>query len=187
MSGFHIRPASTASDDGLWFLQNYDTHLPWLASIGSGAQFGISPLSEDQDNRAMYRQMVGRSDKGWNAPFSRDWIRAYIAEVDIPKHEVPSELLGRASTGPADTVRLPVAGMVLRGRSKSYVRSILPEQDDSEPFVYLEYLLSDRRTNSLIKGAGTALIAHSQQEAKNLGVSRICSDCWQGNDQRLVR
>jgi hypothetical protein len=122
--------------------------------------------------------------------WSRDWVRAYVAEVEIKKEEEeePSpELLGLATECTNDTVRLPVAGMVLQGQSSEYIRDILPENDDSDPFIVLLYLINDRRTVPRGKGAGAALISLAKNEARKLGFRRICLDCWRGNDNKLVQ
>lgn len=191
MSSIYIRPASTAADDGLRFLRNLDSQLPWLSSIGSSAQWGTSTRSDQEDLRAKYRGKVESSERHWNDPsWSRDWVRAYVAEVEIERGEdVSSELLELATECTNDDahLRLPVAGMVLQGQSAEYVRDILPENDDNDPFIYLLYLLSDRRTAPRGKGAGAALIARAKDEARKLGFRRLCLDCWRGNDNKLVQ
>ncbi|KJZ76020.1 hypothetical protein HIM_04476 [Hirsutella minnesotensis 3608] len=187
MPPIHIRPASTALDDGLRLLQNFDSQLPWLSSIGSSAQWGASTRSDREDVRAEYRGKVERSERGWDDPWTRDWVRAYVAEVQVKREDLSPELLELAIENTTDTVRLPVAGMVLQGRSSEYVRGLVPENDDGDPFVYLLYLLSDRRTGELGKGAGAALIAHARDETRKLGFGRLCVDCWRGNDSKLVQ
>jgi hypothetical protein len=82
---------------------------------------------------------------------------------------------------------VPVATMVLESKSADYVRPVLPEQDPSEPFLYLAYLLTDRATENIRKGASASLIAHAKTEARRLGLRRICMDCWSGNGGKLVR
>lgn len=189
MSSIHIRPASAANDDGLRLLQNLDSQLPWLSSIGSNAQWGNSSRSDQEDQRAKYRSKIEDSERGWDHPWSRDWIRAYIAEVEVKREDLSFELLELAIESTKDdiSVRLPIAGMILQGRSSDYVRDIVPENDDDDPFVYMLYLMSDRRTTQYGKGAGAVLISHAKEEVQNLGLKRICVDCWRGNDQRLVR
>lgn len=203
-----IRPASPAADDGLRLLRNFDSQLSWLSSIGSGAQWGDTPRSDQEDQRVKYRGKVERSAQGWDDgsnAYSRDWVRAYIAEVEVSREELEvssEELLelattattatssgggGSKSTDTNDVVRLPVAGMVLQGQSAEYVRDIVPENDDEDPFVYVVYLMSDRRTAPYGKGAGAALIAHAKNEARSLGIRRLCLDCWRGNDDKLVQ
>jgi hypothetical protein len=88
MSSIHIRPASTAKDDGLRLLRNFDSQLPWLSSIGSSAQWGNSTRSDQEDQRAKYRSKVESSERGWNDPWSRDWVRAYIAEAEVKREDL---------------------------------------------------------------------------------------------------
>lgn len=190
MPSIHIRPASTATDDGLRYLRNFDSQLPWLSSIGSSAQWGSSTRSDQEDLRAKYRGKVESSERGWNDPWSRDWVRAYVAEVEIKREDenLSSELLELATKCTNnDALRLPIAGMILQGQSSEYVRDIIPENDDNDPFLYVLYLMSDRRTAPRGKGAGAALISRAKDEARKLGFRRLCLDCWRGNDNKLVQ
>lgn len=187
MSFIHIRPASSAADDGLRLLRNFDSQLSWLSTIGSSAQWGTSSRSNQEDMKAKYRGKVESSERGWNDSWSRDWVRAYIAEVEVKRGDLPADLLDSTIESTNGSVRLPVAGMILQGRSSDYVQGILPENDDSDPFIYMLYLLSDRRTTAYGKGAGALLISHAKEEARNLEINRLCVDCWKGNDDKLVQ
>jgi hypothetical protein len=82
---------------------------------------------------------------------------------------------------------IPVAGIVLDSKAPAYVHSILPEQDESDPFVYLAYLMSNRHSGEERKGAAAALIAFAKDQVQSVGLNRICVDCWRGNDRKLVR
>jgi hypothetical protein len=186
MPPINIRPASTALDDGLRYIENFDSQLSWLSSIGSSSQWGNEPRSGQEDLRIKYRGKVAASER--SEPWSRDWVRAYIAEVDVKRGELPPELLELATEVEDDGItKLPVAGLVLQGQASDYVRDILPENDEKDPFIYLVYLMSDRRTTPYGKGAGGKLISQAKDEARNLGIKRICLDCWKGNDDKLVR
>lgn len=187
MSSLHIRPASTAADDGLRLLKNFDSQLPWLSTIGSSAQWGSSPVSGKEDLQAKYRAKVEKSELEWDRPWSETWTRAYIAEVEVAEEDLTTGLPELAVQGPNGTFRIPVAAMILAGESFDYVRSILPKQDENDAFVYLAYLLSDRRIRPFGKGAGAALISYAKEEDRALGLKRLCSDCWRGNDRRLVK
>ena len=185
---YHIRGASTIADDGMRMLHFFDSQLPWLATVGSGAQWGSEPVSVKEGAQTKYRNKVARSEAHWDDPFSRDWIRAYIAEVDVPVERLTAEVVALGVDNDDGTRRVPVAAMTLEGRSADYVRSYLPEQDDSDPFVFMAYLLTDRRTDAIgRKGVGSALISHAKDETQKLGLRRICSDCWRGNDRKLVK
>ena len=114
-------------------------------------------------------------------------MRAYIAEAEVTEDELTPEQRELAHQVSDGKFRIPVAGMILSAESMEYVRDILPKQDEQDPFVYLAYLLSDRRARPIGKGAGAALIRHAQEEARRLGINRICGDCWRGNERRLVK
>ncbi|KAK3710987.1 hypothetical protein LTR37_010008 [Vermiconidia calcicola] len=188
MPTFHIRPGSVAAGDPERLLDNFDSQLPWLATKGSGGQWGSTRRGDKADKQEEYRAKVKRSETYVDQPLSQDWIRTYIAEVEARAEDLDPEIRKLSSTevDGRGQVRVPVAGMVLDAKSADYVRSILPERDEEDPFVYLHYLLSDRRTSSIGKGAGAALIAHAKEELRKLGVERMCCDCWRGNDRRLV-
>lgn len=187
MSFINVRPASTATDDGLRLLENFDSQLAWLTTIGSSAQWGNSSKSDQEDMRAKYRGKVQRSEQGWDDCWGRDSVKVYIAEIEAKREDLPSNLLELAIEHSRDVVRLPVAGMVLEGQSSDYVRSVLPVTDFEDPFIYMQYLLSDRRTSPHNRGAGAALISHAKEEARKLGITRLCLDCWRGNDNKLAR
>lgn len=187
MLALHIRPASSAADDGLRLLENLDHQLPWLATVGSGSQWGTEPRSTKEDQLAKSRAKVEQSEAQWDQPWSVDWMRAYIAEAEVTEDGLGAEQRELASEVSDGKLRLPVAGMILSAESMEYVRDILPRQDDQDPFLYLAYLLSDRRARPIGKGAGAALIRYAQDEARRLGISRICGDCWRGNERRLVK
>ena len=173
--------------DGERLLENFDSQLAWLKSVGSGEQWGSESRNTDE-YLVKYRKKVERSEACENAPFSPDWIRAYVAEVEASTKDLSHELLEHisADTSAAST-RVPVAAMILEAKSADYVRPILPEENEKDPFVFLHYLLSDRKTGKLSKGAGAALIKHARHETKKLGLKRLCADCWRGNDRKLVK
>lgn len=84
-------------------------------------------------------------------------------------------------------MNVPVAALVLEGKSPEYVRSVLAQQDSAQPFVYLAYLISDSGAGDAAKGVGSFLIGLAKEEVRRLGLRRLCLDCWSGNDRKLVR
>lgn len=178
---FHVRPASVAAGDGQRLLDNFDSQLPWLATLGSGQQWGSNPRGSEENFQTKYLKKVQRSEACLDQPFDHEWIRAYVAEIEVHEDDLDADLRGIASQdADGELKRVPVAAMILEAKSADYVRSLLPEQDNEEPFIYLSYLLSDRRTATVGKGAGAVLIAYAKDEARKLGLSRICADCWRG-------
>ncbi|OAF59539.1 hypothetical protein VC83_04070 [Pseudogymnoascus destructans] len=59
--------------------------------------------------------------------------------------------------------------------------------DESDPFVYLAYLISNRDAGEERKGAAAKLIAFVKEQVRSAGLKRICLDCFKGNDRKLVR
>jgi hypothetical protein len=187
-STFSIRPATLEAGDDKRVLAYFDSQLQWLETVGSGGQWGSTPRSHKDDMKEKYRGKIERSEACIGKPFGPNWIQAYIMEAEVDVDSLNAELRQLAKiTGDDLRARVPVAAMILEAKSADYVRSILPEQDDEDPFVFLQYLLSDRRTSSINKGAGAALIRHAKEEAKKLDLRRICADCWRGNDRKLVK
>lgn len=164
-SPFAVRPATLASSDDGHLINFKDSQIEWLSTVGSIDQWGTKPSRESNPSvLSRCRSWVERSEQ--QGEWSIDWCRAFIAET------------------PSGT---PVAGLVLEAKSPAVTRSILPEQDENDPFIYLAYLISNRQASGEEKGAGSALIAFAKEQARSAGVKRLCLDCWAGNDRKLVR
>ncbi|KAI0438332.1 hypothetical protein F4803DRAFT_101580 [Xylaria telfairii] len=165
---FTIRPATIAASDHELFIDFQDSQISWLSTVGSGDQWGTKSIREANPAASeRTRPWVERSERSaQNAQWNSDWCRAFVAE---------------ASSG------VPVAGLVLDSKAPAYVHSVLPEQDESDPFVYLAYLISNRHAGEERKGAAAALIAFAKEHVHSVGLNRICLDCWRGNDRKLVR
>lgn len=160
-----IRPATLARLDDDLLIDLKDSQIEWLATVGSTEQWGTRPSRESNPSVAeRCHSWVQRSEK--HTPWSADWCRAFIAE---------------ASPG------MPLAGLVLESKAPPCTRSIIPEQDDGDPFVYLAYLISNRHASEQRKGAGAALIELAKEQTRSAGLTRICLDCWRGNDRKLVK
>jgi hypothetical protein len=161
-----IRPATMAASDHELLVDFRDSQIAWLSSMGSGDQWGTK--SSRQSNPTVSdrtRAWIERSEK--KAQWSSDWCRAFIAEAD------------------GDSV--PIAGLVLDSKAPAYVRAVLPEQDEDDPFVYLAYLISNRDAGEKCKGSGATLITFAKDQVRDAGLKRICLDCWRGNDRKLVK
>lgn len=77
--------------------------------------------------------------------------------------------------------------MVLEGHSSDYTRPVIPEQDETDPFLFVRFLVSDRRVGEFSRGAGKVLLEHAERIARDLGVGRLMLDGWSGNGGGLVR
>lgn len=170
MASLTIRPASLATNDDSFLLACFDSQIKWLPSVGAGDQWGSNPISHDKDLQQKYRKYVQTSQDCERQPWSPDSCRVYIAEANDQ-----------------DGKAVPVAGLILTAKSSDYVQPTIPEQDQTDPFVYMPLLISDRERGVLSKGAGVALIEFAKKEIVNFGFKRLCCDCWSGNDRKLVQ
>jgi len=184
----HIRPASSALQDGARILAFTDSQLPFLASIGSGGQWGSASNSAKEAHQTRYRSLIERSEnpQTWG---EKDWVKVSILEVDVELENLSDEVRGLVTTThDGRSGRLPVAAMVLEGHSCDYTRPVLAEQDAADPFVYVRYLVGDRRVGSAYsRGAGRLLLEHADGVARSLGVGRLALDGWSGNGGVLVK
>ncbi|KAK6504491.1 hypothetical protein TWF506_002686 [Arthrobotrys conoides] len=195
---FKFRPATLAAGDDRWFVEAWDSTLPYLASIGSTSQWQYIPsnipgavskvkkMVEDSDICAKKYPIASPKILSGNGVPPLDWDKAYVAEIDVKKEDVPIALADKYSNEHGETVTIPVGAMVLMARSPEYVRAVIPEQDENDPFIYLSFLMTDHRAGGLAKGSGSALLSIAKEEVKSLGLKRLCGDCWRGNGRRLV-
>lgn len=169
MPPFTFRPATTASSDPKFLADCWNSQIPWLTKVGSAGQWGTQTMQESRpESLDKILSWVQRSES--KTAWGPDWCRAFIAEV-ANDQQTP----------------VPVGALVLEATSAEYVRSILPEQDGERPFVYLTYLITDRRVGELQKGAGAALVAFAREQVRGLAFHRLCVDCWRGNGGKLVK
>lgn len=91
----------------------------------------MTHFSNVEKSEANYRTKVqcGEiADQTW----SQDWMKVYIAEVEVAKKDIPDEFTARGfdDDNDANVLRLPVAAMALCGSSPQYTRSVIPAQDE---------------------------------------------------------
>lgn len=185
---FHVRAASLAAKDDERILAFFDSQLQWLESVGSADQWGTEPLSGEVKLQEKFSDYVRHSEKFAKKPFSSDWTRTYVLEAEVNADALSAE--AKQLSEPADEhelVKVPVAIVILSAKSPDYARSVISENDVEDPFLFMAYLLTDRRVGSVGKGAGTYFLDRVKDEARQLGLTRIVCDCWSGNDRKLVR
>ncbi|KAF2171747.1 hypothetical protein M409DRAFT_17982 [Zasmidium cellare ATCC 36951] len=166
-SPFTIRPATLSTSDDALLIDFQESQIPWLSANGGAGQWGTESIRTARpESSAKTKAWVEKSQR--QSPWSSgDWCRAFIAES--------------TSDG------TPVAGLVLEDRAAGYVKAVLPGQVEGDPFVYLTYLISNREAGQKAKGVGRALIAFAREEARKVGVRRLCLDCYRGNERKLVK
>lgn len=187
---FHMRPASIGARDDHFILACVDSQLPYLTKLGSEEQWGSRPQSGDEEKLAQYRAKVEASEatargNSWN----RASTKVLIAEIDVPGTEQTPTQSGPAQDclfSKGTQARFAVAAMILNGKSAEYTRSVISEQDESDEFLWIGLVVTER-SRPYCRGAGTALLEYAKEEARALGVRRLCLDCWNGNDRKLVQ
>ena len=185
---YHIRPTSSAKEDGKKILEFTDSQLPYLAAIGSAEQWGSASVSGRDAAQQKYKRLVERSEE--EQVWSTEWFKIFMLDVQVENDELPDDvrqLVPLCDRESKRAVVMPVAALVLEGRSEDYTRPVLPEQDSQDPFLYVRYLVTDRRVGNLSKGSGQKLLDHADEVAKSLGIGRLCLDGWNGNDYRLIK
>ena len=182
----HIRQASSMLQDGARILSFTDSQLSHLASIGSGEQWGTESISANPASQEKYKNLVIRSEEPQS--WGKNWVDVSILEIEVDLQSLPTEIRGLVTTAEdGESCRLPIAAMVLEGHSSDYTRPVIAEQDAADPFVYVRYLVTDRRVGAFSKGSGQMLLAHAEAVARSLGVGRLTLDGWSGNGEVLVR
>jgi hypothetical protein len=186
-SKYHIRPASSAKEDGKKILEFTDSQLPYLAAIGSAEQWGSASVSKRDAAQQKYKRLVERSEE--EQIWGTEWFKIFMLDVEVDNDDLPDDIrcLVPAYDQESKYAVLPVAALVLEGRSEDYTRPVLPEQDSRDPFLYVRYLVTDRRVGDLSKGSGRKLLDYADEVAKSLGIGRLCLDGWSGNDYRLIK
>jgi hypothetical protein len=184
---YHIRPASSHLQDGARILSFTDSQLPHLASIGSAEQWGTESISANTASQEKYKNLVLRSEEPQT--WGTNWVNVSILEVEVEPETLPDEVRGLMTTTTEDgkSGRLPIAAMVLEGHSSEYTRPVIAEQDEADPFVYVRFIVTDRRVGSFSKGSGQILLEHADGVARSLGIGRLALDGWNGNGGLLVR
>lgn len=186
-----MRPASSAKDDGLRFLQQIDSQLPWLATVGAQEQWGSETRSNNPKSLAKYRSKIEEAEADAGKPWSTDAVRIWIVETTVRRSELDAaaaaEILGLDAVEDArGMVQLPVGSLMLEGKAADYVESVLHGQDEKDPFAFIKFVLTDRRAGALSRGAGAYAIQFGIDYIRELGFKRVCLDCWSGNGGRLA-
>lgn len=136
---FNIRRGTEAYGDAELLLDLWASQISWLSTIGSHDQWGTRPIRETRPQApGMMKDFVQRSDR--NDDWNPEWCRVFIAET---------------STGAVTPeASVAAAAIVLEAKANEQARSVLPEQDEEDPFLYVMYLMSNRDAGPLGKGAG---------------------------------
>lgn len=164
MPSVSIRHATSAADTK-FIISSFDSALPWLASIGSGAQWGAEPFSE----RPKFCQEIKELVEGSAGIVDG---MAWIADIPSTNDE------GAVSAG----------AIVLSKNPPSYAPSqsaVVPV-----PEIYIRILITDQALGEIAKGVGpvgSKLIDFARNKAKQEGAELLRVDCWKGGADSLLR
>lgn len=203
---FHVREADSAAGDGDFIIAAFDSALPYLASIGSHEQWGLTPFSEREGWVAETMQQV-KDAEAYQLTGEGDALRILILEAEIPasddgtgstpgvgvletadkRHKLHSRIVPELGRNV-----LPVGFAFLREDDvPRYILTqehIAIEEAERESCVYIEVMIVDRRVdNAMRRGAGAALIQGIEEFGRKRGKSCLFIDGWAGNDKKLIR
>lgn len=156
-----------------FILHAFDSALPYLASIGSEAQWGTVPFSVKPERVSHFTQYVQECyalqsypDKG-----GPGWQDMYLYEVLTD----------------ATWTRVAVAGLSVH--FPDYVPLDLADDSTRKAtdYVYLKYLVTDRRSGGLAKGSATQLMTFVETVSRDMGKKVCYGDCWRGNGDGLLK
>lgn len=197
----HFIFRTATSDDGPFIVSAFDAGLPYLASIGSQEQWGLTPFSQregwveetmKQLSDSIHNQYAGSSDDVVDGG-----IRCFIVELDYPadaagvnsEEELLEENVSVRTVGGS---RFLKAGFVFVHENwcPEYIKGQKGvEMGDVEIDcnIYLEVMVTDYRIGELRRGAGKALIEGLRNYAREKQAKVLCVDGWAGNERKLIK
>jgi hypothetical protein len=195
---FQIRDAGLTPDDEDFIIEAFDSTLPFLASVGSGAQWGSTPFSEISGFRDQIKGQLEKSEKHRKAG-EGEHVRVFIAEVE---QDVSSALSPDQAEG-GDTLRyrtdadgkrfLSVGAAVMQDHFVTYITQhellapLVADAISNADFLYLKIMVTDHRAGGARKGAGSAIIDKMKDYTAQSGKKTLFVDGWRGNDGRLIK
>ena len=152
----------------------FDSALPYLASIGSEAQWGTKPFSEKPQVVQSFAKYVQESYDLYHGSIhdATPWQHMSLYEVKTPNNK---------------WIRVSAQG--LSTSFPVYVPESLADNKTrtASDYLYLNYLIADRRKGDLAKGSAAHLVKFADQRAKELNKKIVYGDCWRGNKNGLLR
>ncbi|KAF3047175.1 hypothetical protein E8E12_011550 [Didymella heteroderae] len=194
---FSLRPAGLPGDDS-FITSVFDSSIPYLKSIGSGAQWGSVPFSERpgwiEETQRQIRDSQRSQIEDQETQHGADALRILILEVEA---QHVNEAISSRHAGVH--ARVEQAGKCYVAVGFAFVRenwlpSYLPDAVVSragllarEQGLYVEVMVTDVRTKSLCPGAGAALLRELREYGRARGKKAVYLDGWAGNGGRLIR
>ncbi|KAH8889621.1 acetyltransferase [Thozetella sp. PMI_491] len=190
---FHVREIGLSPADSPFFLNVFDSTLPYLASIGSGDMWGLQPFSERGNFTEETLEQIEQS-RGLRPTPTGEVLRILIAETELAAEGEPLPEGAHVRTDGDKRFILTGALMLRENWVPSYVKrqehlglgaeSSITESTD---FVYIEVMIADFRASKYRQGAGAALLLGAKDYAIANGKKIIFVDSWNGNGGKLTR
>lgn len=156
-----------------FILHAFDSALAYLASIGSEAQWGTIPFSAKPDQVSHFTNYVEECylQASANSGSGSIWQSMLLYEVK------------------QDTSWTRVAALGISTAFPSYVPDSLADNSmrQAADYVYLKYLVTDRRCATLSKRSAAHLMAFAEQTAREMHMHICYGDCWRGNGDGLLK
>jgi len=205
---FHVRPAGKSPTDAQFFIDAFDSTLPYLASIGSEGMWGLEPFSKREGFAQETTEQVEQS-QGLRPTPDGKVLKVLICEAELPDKDHQDDLPEMAylrtetdSQGSGENRSrqfLSVGAAMVR---EDWVPSYIEKQEHlgfgkrdaaatthnaRAGFVYLEVMVTDCRPGEYRHGAGAALLRGIKEYVALRGKDTIYVDAWAGNGEKLSR
>ena len=188
---FTIRDASLAKDMA-FIVSVFDASLPYIASVGSQAQWGSTPFSQrpgwiDETQRQIQESEQNSISNTTNA------LRILVLEVEVTKqgvHDVGCKDM-QSRTGDDGRWFVAVGFAFVRGNwLPNYLHASVVAKIDLahlDETLYVEVMVSDSRVRDRIRGIGAALLCEVRKWGYSRGKKTLYLDGWAGNERKLIR
>lgn len=197
---YHVRQADSATPrDGEFIVAAFDSTLPYLASIGSHEQWGLTPFFQREGWTDETLGQV-KDAETYRLTGMGDALRIFIVEAYVRDDPLDAEDAG----GPGSVLGDGAHGESVDGHAVSvgfaFVREnwlpgyiisqdhLTVEDGDRESCLYIEVMAADHRVDEAIrKGSGAALIQGIKEYGRETGKQKLFVDGWAGNGKQLIR
>jgi hypothetical protein len=188
---FNIRDASLAKDKD-FIISVFDASLPYLESIGSQAQWGTTPFSQQPDWIDETQRQIQESEHN-SISNTTDALRILILEVEVTKQGFYDNDCKDMHSRTEDDGRCYVAvgfAFVRGNWLPEYLHaSVIAKLDQAhlDETLYVEVIVSDSRMKDRFRGIGAALLREVRKWGDSRGKKTLYLDGWAGNERKLIR
>lgn len=204
---FHVREADSAAQDVEFIIAAFDSALPYLASIGSHEQWGLTPFSERDGWVAETMQQI-QDAEAYRLTGEGDVLRIFIVEAEVTaqhngddRGERPGVGFQKSADGRHEqhSRTIPGQSMCVLPVGFAFVREdhvpvyilqqehLIIEDAEQHSCAYIEVMIADQRVDGIIrKGSGGALIQGIKEFERKASKKCLFIDGWAGNGKKLI-